>query len=478
MENNKENKMTALFSKRKMWQNRMVTGYLFAACLLTACLLTACTEENGGPTVDDHFLNFEIPEITVTQDYVVGAFYLKSTDRMNGNSGSVSRTDCWARLTGTGDFANYEYDVCPKETPVYGDFDVKTNKVSSESIDMLQQQMDSYAANGIDFLIMPAISMDGNVNELSEGDVAMVKLLTGRIGEGGSNNGDNEVDQHPEIKHVNYPLGFICSVNVDNLTKELQLTGIKENGSKTSGTSAQLSNLHLIEEEEILDGCEITFIKDEECTRVELLQRLFGNVAEEFFNNPCYYKVDGKPMLMIENSTRLYSKDTKALYDGIRAYVKKVTGYDMYLVTKSGAAWCPPDRYEYFYLRGGVDALVSQNMYNGLRYDDTYYFYPQAIYANMEYTREYIADKYDIDFIPTGGIGYNKFVESGDLTTPIIKKEPNTFRQMCNVLKAQAGKKRIVFLQAVNEYKYDSFLDPTEEQGDLYLKIVKEQFKR
>ena len=96
----------------------------------------------------------------------------------------------------------------------------------------------------------------------------------------------------------------------------------------------------------------------------------------------------------------------------------------------------------------------------------------------MQYTREYIAGKYGIDFIPTGGIGFNRFVENGDLTIPIVKKDPDVFRRMCNIMKGQAGTKRIVFLQAVNEYKYDSFLDPTVERGDLMLSIVKEQFKK
>ncbi|WP_195655610.1 hypothetical protein [Bacteroides sp. 1001136B_160425_E2] len=453
---------------------KMITG-----CLLVVCLFTACMEENGGPSIDDHFLNFEIPEISVSQDYMVGAFYLKSTDRMNGNPGSVNRTDCWARLTGTGDFANYEYDVSPKETPMYGDFHLKTNDVSKEDVDMIQQQMDSYAANGIDFLIMPPINMDfKNGNQISDNDVSLVKLLTGRIGEGSDTDGENDVDMNPDINHVNFPLGFVCSVNVDNLTKELDLTGIKEDGAKVYGKASQLSNQHLIEDMEILPDCVTTLISGEACTRVQLLQRLFVSVADKFFGDTHYYKVDGKPVVLIENAARLYSKDSRVLYDGIRAYVKEQTGYDVYLIAKSGAAWCPPDRYEYFYLQGGVDAVTSQNMYNGLRYDESYYFYPQAIYLNMQYTREYIAAKYNIDFVPTGAVGYNKFVENGDLQTPIIKKEPVIFRRMCNILKAQTGKKRLVFLHAVNEYKYDSFLDSTVEEGDTYLKIVKEQFKR
>lgn len=468
--------------------NKRYDGKMFATskwmrnavgCLIGFCLCTACTEKNGDDA-NSHWLKFEIPEIPVTEDYTVGAFYLKSNDRMNGNPNTTQRLDCWARLTGTGDFANYPYDVSPKETPIYGDYvDAKTSDVKSEDIDLLQSQMDSYASHGIDFLILPTVSMNiGSSNNLTEGEVQLVKLLTGKLGEGKSTDGENEVELNPDIKHVNLPLKFVCSVNVDNLTKALTLTGVKGNGSKVTKTVTQLSNTHLIEDDESIEGCVETLINGDPYTRVQLLQELFAQTAEEFFDDLNYYKVDGKPMVLIENASRLYSKDSKALYDGIRAYVKETTGYDMYLVAKSGDAWCPPDRYEYFYLRGGVDALTSQNMYNNLDYSDTYNFYPQAIYLNMQYTREYIAGKYNIDFIPTGGVGHNKFVENTDFNTPIIKKEPDVFRRMCNIMKAQSGRKRIVILHAVNAYKHDSFLDPTEERGDLILNIVKEQFKR
>lgn len=449
-------------------------------CLFAAFLAGGCTEDNEGGTGDEHWLKFEIPEVPVTSDYTVGAFYLKSNDRMSGGSvTAANRKACWARLTGTGDFANYEYDVCPKETPVWGDYDMKTNDVKAEDIDLLQEQMDTYAGHGIDFLILPSVSLDiNNSNELTTGDVEQVKVLVGKIGEGKPGDGANDVEMNPGIKHVNFPMKYACSVNVDNITKAVKLTGVKADGKKVSKNGTQLSNTHLIEDSEAEEDWVQTLINGEEVTRVDLLNILFALTAGEFFDDPNYMKVDGKPMVVIENSSRLFSKDSKALYDGIRSYVREQTGYDMYLVAKSGDAWCPPDRYEYFYLRGGVDALTSLNMYNGLDYTDTYNFYPQAIYLNMQYTREYIAGKYGIDFIPTGGIGFNRFVENGDLTIPIVKKDPDVFRRMCNIMKGHAGTKRIVFLQAVNEYKYDSFLDPTVERGDLMLSIVKEQFKK
>lgn len=45
-------------------------------CSAALLLLAACSKEEG-PSVDDYFLNYEIPEIPVTEDYQVGIFYYK-----------------------------------------------------------------------------------------------------------------------------------------------------------------------------------------------------------------------------------------------------------------------------------------------------------------------------------------------------------------------------------------------------------------
>ena len=56
-------------------------------CSLTLLLLAACNKEEG-PSIDDYFLNYEIPEIPVTEDYQVGIFYNKNGDLAQ----TVSRT--------------------------------------------------------------------------------------------------------------------------------------------------------------------------------------------------------------------------------------------------------------------------------------------------------------------------------------------------------------------------------------------------
>ena len=42
-------------------------------CSIALLLFAACKEDEG-PSIDDHFLNYEIPEIPVTEDYHVGIF--------------------------------------------------------------------------------------------------------------------------------------------------------------------------------------------------------------------------------------------------------------------------------------------------------------------------------------------------------------------------------------------------------------------
>ena len=60
-------------------------------CSLTLLLLAACNKEEG-PSIDDYFLNYEIPEIPVTEDYQVGIFYNKNGDLAQTPNGEPNFT--------------------------------------------------------------------------------------------------------------------------------------------------------------------------------------------------------------------------------------------------------------------------------------------------------------------------------------------------------------------------------------------------
>ena len=66
-------------------------------CSLTLLLLAACNKEEG-PSIDDYFLNYEIPEIPVTEDYQVGIFYNKNGDLAQTPNGEPNFTR-WELLT-------------------------------------------------------------------------------------------------------------------------------------------------------------------------------------------------------------------------------------------------------------------------------------------------------------------------------------------------------------------------------------------
>ncbi|WP_426330197.1 glycoside hydrolase family 99-like domain-containing protein [Pedobacter sp. R-06] len=46
-----------------------------ALFLIALTIFSSCKKEDEGPSIDDNFLNYEIPEIPVTENYHVGAFY-------------------------------------------------------------------------------------------------------------------------------------------------------------------------------------------------------------------------------------------------------------------------------------------------------------------------------------------------------------------------------------------------------------------
>lgn len=66
-------------------------------CSIALLLFAACKEDEG-PSIDDHFLNYEIPEIPVTEDYQVGIFYNRGNDITGIPNGDPNFTR-WEILT-------------------------------------------------------------------------------------------------------------------------------------------------------------------------------------------------------------------------------------------------------------------------------------------------------------------------------------------------------------------------------------------
>lgn len=410
-------------------------GKMVCAALIAS--LASCTNDEG-PSVDDFFLNYEIPVIKPTSDIPVGAFYYNL-------GGSGMQEERYNRLIGKRDLAASPWpQLCPNVRPVLGRYKMDTG--SKETADLFQQHIDWANDAGINFFIMPNISEDINqYDHLNSGGVNFIEFMAGR-------------NPNSENKMKWGRLKYVMTVDMNNFT-----TGV--------------SNTKMIEDVDV-DANGVS-------QRLERLYTYFCNLSKRFFvENRLYYEIDGKPMILFYNAHKLYTKDSEALYKKIREVVYEASGKEMYIVARQ-ERWSPPARYHYFYLTGRTDAIYMDNMYDQNDMARSY-MYPQYINENYKYNRTYDWDNYQVDFIPSIAPSFNKWLGNDgtkEYQYPMVDKNEELFRQMCNVAKMNLGQRPMVFIDSFNRWEYDMALEPTDPDygngyGMTYLNIVREEFKR
>ena len=189
------------------------------------------------------------------------------------------------------------------------------------------------------------------------------------------------------------------------------------------------------------------------------------------------------------SADKLYARDSEKLYNTIRERVRENVkdgngnGLEIYILARQ-ERWTPPARWHNFFLSGKVDAVYMDNMYN-----QTDWFrptcYPQCIDQNFKYNREYEWANYGVDFVPSVSPSFNQWID-GDGTQfynfPVVFKDEDMFRKMCNVAKMNLGKRPMVIIDSFNRWNVDQAIEPTDPNygngyGMKYLNIVKEEFK-
>ena len=87
--------------------------------------------------------------------------------------------------------------------------------------------------------------------------------------------------------------------------------------------------------------------------------------------------------------------------------------------------------------------------------------------------------------VPTVSPSFNQWID-GDGTQfynfPVVFKDEDLFRKMCNVAKMNLGKRPMVIIDSFNRWNVDQAIEPTDPNygngyGMKYLNIVKEEFK-
>lgn len=413
----------------KMYKN-IILSLLFLGGMIS------CTTDDG-PSIDDYYLNYQIEEIPVSADIPVGTYLVNP-------SGAFTNADTWQRLTQPYDPANGQ--VGPYLEPALGQYSLSLTEDGTKTM----QQLYDWAADAkIDFFVTPAIRETSGAlypNNLVANDSLLLNLIRGNA-EGLTVNTNN-------IKYsILLDLNTFCS----GLSNNALLENVDSTSYKVDGVTIKLS-------------------------REDRLYNYMKRISD-YFSDENYYHVDGKPMIVLSNPEKLYTADSRKVYDKVREVIKTHTGKDVYIVARQ-IAWTPPARFHYFFMTGGVDAVTMQCMTNvGASYYDRLYWINQLINENLKYNREYIATNYNIDFIPTASPSYNGYVPNGNFNIPHVFKDPDEFKKRCNVAKMNLGKKQMVLIDSFNNWQYDTQIEPSKPDygngyGTTYLDIVKQQFKK
>jgi hypothetical protein len=414
---------------------KIKSKYIIAGLLMSG-LLAACTEDSG-PSIDDYPLNYQIEEIAVTTDIPVGVYlYNPST--------AFTNEAIWTRLTEPHDEAAGK--VGPNIEPVLGKYTLGVNDEGAQNL----QALVNYCKDArIDFIVTTGFKENANAlypNNANTGDTAFVRMISGK-------NPNYAIDLGEMKYAILMDMNNFCSGLSNNALLEAA-------ADKTYNYTAP-------------DGVR----RDTTLTREERLYSLFRR-ASDFFSDDTYFHLNGRPVLVLSNPERLFTSDSKQVYDAIRQTIREHTGKDVYLIARQ-VQWTPPARYHYHYLSGGVDAVTMDNMCNiGAGAYERLYWFNQFINENFKYNREYIAANYGIDFMPSVSPSYNAYVNNGSYNSPIVAKNPDEFRKRCNVAKMNLGRSPLVFVESLNNWQYETQIEPANTYGATYLDIIRQQFKK
>lgn len=213
--------------------------------------------------------------------------------------------------------------------------------------------------------------------------------------------------------------------------------------------------------------------------KMALLIDDFVNTLIPSFNDDAYYKVDGKPVVLITpanlSSSALKSIDYSLVIPALKQAVKEA-GYDLYLIGEFTTGWVAPVNYETHQIASFDGVTIndwSTNMY------DRYYAFFSFIDLNWANWKTSIA-QWNTDLIPCVFPSYNDRINSASSYKYTFGQDGVTsdYVNFCNVAKRNIGSKNIVLINSWNNYQKGTNMEPTEENKSQFLIITQQQFKK
>lgn len=375
---------------------------------------TFCSCKKKAETIDNYFLNYKIPEVPVTSDYTVGAFYYT--------------------------FTTFNANI--KDTPTVGKYTASTTGVIPANV--IQTHIDQAAAARVDYLIFSLRSPDLDFNNYKIDSVSLGCYLSA-----------------PNASKVN----FAVSYNLSQGTLGITDAGNPDSLGHNRGTPIEANATKLA-------GFYKDFIRLAYYMKMPNYQKYNGkpiliiNNAYELNSNmdpnnpgsdaPLYAQIRkelsalGLDVYIIgmqsnwsvpNNYFFRYQNCLDALYEANMADTKNVL-----------------DRYYIF------GPMVDQN----------FAYWKQELESWP--AGGLTPGQNKMQFVPCIQAGYNYQITAPTSTSPSIVKSADWYRTYTNIAKRNASGK-LVLIDSWNNFSVDTQIEPTLEYGTTYTDITRQEFK-
>lgn len=198
-------------------------------------------------------------------------------------------------------------------------------------------------------------------------------------------------------------------------------------------------------------------------------------LSNNHFSKDYYYKLDGKPVIMITPLNLAANAAASIDYTMVIPAMKtalSAIGIDVYIIGEIAAGWLPPARYAT--TARIMDAVTTSNWATDV-YDRSAFF---ASFSDMNWKNWTDSTAgWKTDFVPCIFPGYNDKAMTPASKMYDVGGTAAFYEDYCNVAKRNMSANRLVLINSWNHFQLGTSLEPSKEYGNTYLEITKKQFK-
>jgi hypothetical protein len=221
-----------------------------------------------------------------------------------------------------------------------------------------------------------------------------------------------------------------------------------------------------------LDKATAESIQLDSTKNVDILLKDFTYLQTQYFNNPHYLKIDGRPVVFIY-LTRIFTGDVATTIDNLRSAMRAL-GSDVYLVGDEvywgNSQSLPQEHIQAF------DAVTAYNMHTSVAgIADNYNTKVKAEYTTWKSR----ADVLNVAFIPGIIPGFDDTSVRPEANHPPIPRSPELFaNQIDTALSLLDSRLQMFMITSWNEWHEDTSTEPAEEFQFAYLDVLQDKLMK